>query len=282
MKSGAPTRAAKPCHLEAFAGQILEGRFGEFDESEERVIERSGDAEFAAFACDEAVKGIDFGAFAAHHVLRSGAARGGHLFGNFVSAGEGDLWIFKAGWLNAGSFCDGEDFVDGAFEELPGVGAGDDFAVGDFAESGERVERAIPNELGPEFAGDVFGDAAGNVRAEEDFGDTARGRIFGAEDQIATTDMLNGAGRRDGGGDIDDGGQSVETGGGVNLFGVVDAVLHADEDGVRRNEGCEFFGGGSGVGSFYAKQNDFGVARGREIGGCGCGNAFLELSRVEE
>lgn len=128
---------------------------GEFYEGGEGLVDWGGDAEFGAAAGDVAVEGIDLGAFAALDVLGCRGVDGRESFGDFVGAVDGVLRIFEIGEMDFGGARDGEKFGDEAGDDFFCVGASGDFAVACVTERGDRVERAIPGELGPEFAFDV-------------------------------------------------------------------------------------------------------------------------------
>jgi len=246
------------------------------------VVDRRRDAEFAAFADDKAVERIDFSFFAAHHVLRSGAARSGHLLRDLIGSGERDLRVLKKRKMDAGSFGNEENLKNGSLEELARIGAGENFAVGDFAERGDGVESAVPDQLGPEFSGEMVGEFAGNSGAFEEGGNAFGDSAFRAEDEVAAADMLDGAWGRDRRGDINRSRESVESRSRVNLFGVIDAVLHADDDCIFVEERGEFASGVGGVGGLDTEKDEFGVVRSGEVGGGLDLDAFLELRGVEE
>jgi len=132
------------------------------------LVDGGGDVEFGAAAGDVAVEGIDFGAFAALEILSGGRVDGGEAFGDFVGAVDGVLWICEIGEMDFGGACDGEKFGDEAGDDFFCFGAGGDFAIAGVAERGDGVQRAVPGELGPEFALDIVGDAARDLSAFEE------------------------------------------------------------------------------------------------------------------
>jgi hypothetical protein len=65
----------------------LGARLGQLHQSEEGVIDRSGDAEGGTAAGDVAVERVDLSTFVAEQVLGRGRERFGHLAGAFQRAG---------------------------------------------------------------------------------------------------------------------------------------------------------------------------------------------------
>src|SRR4029077_805240 len=131
-------------------------------------------------------------------------------FGDFVRTVDGVLRIFEIGEMDFGGAGDGEKFGDEVGDDFFRFGAGGDFAVARVAERGDGVERAVPGELGPEFAFDVVGDAAGDLGGFEE-----RRGFFGAgsaraDDQITTAAVFDGAGFGDERADIDNRADGVD------------------------------------------------------------------------
>src|SRR5579871_1284809 len=260
----------------------LRAEFGEFDQGGEGLVDGGGDAEFGAAAGDVAVEGIDLGAFAALKILGGGGVYGGESFGDFVGAVDGVVGIFKIREMDFGGAGDGEKFGDEVGDDFFCFGAGGDFAVARVAERRDGVERAIPGELGPEFAFDVVGDAAGDLGAFEERRDFFGAGVARADDQIAAAAVFDGAGFGDECTDVDDGADSVDVGGGAKLVGVVDTILHADDDCAGREERRDCARGGGVVYRLYAEEDDFCAANGRElIRGLGT-DALFEVECVEE
>jgi hypothetical protein len=64
----------------------------------------------------------------------------------------------------------GEHFVDRRFNHFPGVGASGNVPVLGPAKRRDGIQGAIPHQLGPQLAFDVFRDAAGNLGARKEPG----------------------------------------------------------------------------------------------------------------
>jgi len=246
------------------------------------LVDGGGDAQFGPAAGDVAVEGIDFGTFAALKILRCGGVDGREGFGDFVGAVDGVVGIFEIGEMDFGGAGNGEKFGDEVGDDFFRFGAGGDFAVAGVAESGDDVERAIPGELGPEFAFDVVGDAAGDLGTFKESGDFFGAGVARADDEIAAAAVLDRAGFGDERADVDDSADGVDVGGGAELVGVVDSILHADDGRAGSEERGDGARGCGVVDRFHAEEDDFGAAHGFElIGGLGA-DAFLEVERVEQ
>lgn len=184
--------------------------------------------------------------------------------------------------MDFGGAGDGEKFGDEVGDDCFCVGAGGDFAVTRVAERGDGVERAVPGELGPEFAFDIVGDAAGDLSAFEERRDFFGAGAARADDEVAAAAVLDGAGLGDEGADVDDGADGVDVGGGAKLVGVVDAILHADDrraGGEQRSDGAR---GYCVVDGFHAEQNDVGAPDGFELIGSLRADALFESESVEQ
>ncbi len=256
--------------------------FSQFHKRRQCLVDRGGDAEFGTAAGDVAVEGIDLGAFSTLKILGCRRVDSGEGLGDFVGAVDGVVGIFEIGEVDFGGAGDSEKFGDEVSDDFFRFGAGGDFAVTRVAERGDGVERAVPGELGPKFAFDVVGDAAGDLGAFEE-----RGYFFGAgvaraNDEIAAAAMFDGAGFGYECADVDDGADGVDSGGGAKLVGVVYAVLHADDGCAGREERCDGARGGGVVDRLDAKEDDLGAANGFELVGGLDADAFFKMQRVEQ
>ena len=112
--------------------------------------------------------------------------------------------------MDLGGAGDGQKFGDEVGDDFFCLGACGDFAVAGVAERGDGVERAVPGELGPEFAFDVVGDAAGDLGAFEERRDFFGAGVARADDEIAAAAVFDGAGFGDERADVDDGADGVD------------------------------------------------------------------------
>jgi len=120
--------------------------------------------------------------------------RAGHLRGDFESAGQSGLQIFHARKLDARRGSNGENFVHNGLDNFARVFAGSNLSILRAAKRGDRVERAIPNELGPQLAVDIFGDAARNSGALESAANLSVRASARTDDKIARPTCLTCAG----------------------------------------------------------------------------------------
>src|SRR5271155_4451864 len=94
--------------------------------------------------------------------------------------------------------------------------------------------------------------------------------------------MLYVAGLGQGGRDVNDGGQRVDSGSGADAGNIVHAILKADDGGA----GSEVRGEGArsvfGVESLHAEQDEIRIAGGGDFGGGGNGHMLLERDGIEE
>src|SRR5258708_2465038 len=123
----------------------------------------------------------------------------------------------------------------------------------------------------------MVGYFAGHTSTKKNFRDSFGRNIFRTEDQIAAADVLHGAGRGNGSGDVDGSRQRGESRSSVDLFSVVHSVLHTDNQRVWRKQLGELARGFRGVDGFHAKQNNFTIARSGEFGGRDAFDVLLEL-----
>src|SRR5271168_2394665 len=128
--------------------------FDEFHQSIQRMVHRSWNAEFGAAPRDVPDERINFRALAAHQVLSSRRIRFGHWRGDLESTCERHWRILKSRRMNARRFGDSQNLVYSSFDHLARVGARRNLPVWDACQSGDGVQRALPGELGPKFAGD--------------------------------------------------------------------------------------------------------------------------------
>src|SRR3954447_15058224 len=88
----------------------------------------------------------------------------------------------------------GEHFVHDIFDDLPRVSAGGDLPVLRSAQSGDRIQRTVPHQFGPQLAFEVVGDAAGNACTLEERCEPFGAFVAWPNNKIAATNMLYGAG----------------------------------------------------------------------------------------
>src|ERR1700720_3799056 len=116
----------------------------------------------------------------------------------------------------------------------------------------------------------------------EEGGDALGGGVVRSDHEIAAAYMLHGAGLRDRGGYVDYGAERVDARSSADLLGVVDAVLHADDDGLPGQQRREIASGGGGVRRFHAEENDFRATGCFQFRGRLHADAFPEVQGVEE
>src|SRR5260370_35342167 len=149
-----------------------------------------------------------------------------------------------------------QNFVHGSFDDFACVVARGDLAVLDFRERRDGIQRAIPYELRPEIALDVFRNSAGHASTLEQVRNTLGLSVSRTDSEIASADVFHAAWLRHGSSNVNNGRQRFDARGGTNLFYVVDTVLKTDDDRPR----CEQWSNGSRCcrigGRLHAEKND--------------------------
>src|SRR5258708_30017515 len=188
------------------------------------MIDRGGHSELRAAASDVAIQRINLRALAAIHVLRRGRERFGHLRGDLERAVERGQGICEARGMNTSGVRYRQDFVHGSLDDFARVVARGDLAVLDFAERRDGIQRAIPSELGPEIANDVFRNSAGHAGTLEQVRNALGLSVSRTNSEIASADMFHAARLRHGSTDINDGRQYLNPLDSTNLLHVVNTV----------------------------------------------------------
>src|SRR6266436_3090305 len=137
----------------------LRTAFGQLHQGEESVVYRGGYSEFRSPARNVAIQRVNLGALPAIQVLSRRGKRFRHLRGNLKRPRQSRLRIFQSGWTNSSSPSDGQHLIDSRLDYFPCIHARGDLPVLRAAQRGDSIQRAIPHQLCPELAFDIFRNA---------------------------------------------------------------------------------------------------------------------------
>src|SRR5258707_13562513 len=112
-------------------------------------------AELRAAPGDVAIEGIDFRTFAVHQILSGGGNRTQHLRSDLERSGQARFDAIDAGQMDVRGSGYGENFVDDVLDHSARVLARGNLSIPGAAERGNRIECAIPDQLGPQLAIDI-------------------------------------------------------------------------------------------------------------------------------
>src|SRR5438270_572852 len=184
--------------------------------------------------------------------------------------------------MNPARFRDCQDFVNGRLHDFPGVGASRDLAILRVTERRHRIQSAVPDQLGPELAFDVVRNAARNVSTRKKCCNALGFFVFWANHQVAAANVFDSARFGHRSGDVNDAGKRVNFGGSANLFHVVYAILHTQDECALRKQWRDGARRRGIVGGLHAEQNELRVAHRANFRGSLDADFFLKLQGIEE
>ncbi len=129
-----------------------------------------------------------------------------------------------------------------------------------------RIERAVRDELRPQFAANVVRYPARHSGPLEHPGDEVRAGAWRTQNEVATADMFDRARFGCRCRDVHHGCKGREAGCLANAIGVVDAVLQTQHHGAGRNELRELASDGRRIAALHAEQDELGAVYGTKLG----------------
>ena len=168
-------------------------------------------------------------------------------------------------------------FMHCRLHDFPRIRAGSDLAVLGATQRGDGVQRAIPNQLGPEFALDIFRNPARDASARKKCRNVFRPLALWPDDQIAAAHMLHASRFRHRSRDVHDRGERINRSRRANLLNIVHAILHAQNKSAGSKQWSQRTRGRCVVCRLHTEKNNLRAAHRAEFRGRFDSHAFLKL-----
>src|SRR6266571_3672412 len=184
--------------------------------------------------------------------------------------------------MDIGCASDSQNFVYCGLDNFPRINAGGNLAVLGASERGDGIQRAIPDQLGPELALNVLGNSAGHVCSRKERRNSFCFFAPRSYHKDPAPDVLHPARFRHRGADVNDRRKSLNRSRSPDLFHIVDTVLQAQDQGIRSKQWGQRAGCRCVVRRLHRKKDNFRASNRVKVRGGFYAHALLKLQSIKE